>query len=192
MSTVATTTPGRTLDLSELYGLLAEFEHPEELRVAARQARDAGYRRMDALTPIPVHGMTEALGKVPTRLPMLTLLGGVLGACTGVVMQYYAQVISYPINIGGRPNSLENWPSWIPIVFELTVLGASLFTVLGMLALNGLPMPYHPLFNLSEFRLASRDKFFLCIESSDPSFDRERTREFLAGLGARNIMEVPR
>jgi len=192
MSTVATTTPARTLDLSEVYGLLAEFEHPEDLRVAARQARDAGYRRMDAYTPIPVHGMAEALGKVPTRLPMLTLLGGVGGAFTGVAMQYYAQVISYPINIGGRPNSFENWPSWIPIVFELTVLGASLFTVLGMLALNGLPMPYHPLFNLPEFRLASRDKFFLCIESADPSFDRERTREFLAGLGARNILEVPR
>lgn len=186
MSTVA------TLDLTELYGLLAEFDHPEELRAASRQARDAGFKRMDAYTPIPVHGLAESLGKVPTRLPMLTLLGGVLGAASAVGLQYWVQVINYPVNIGGRPNSLENWPSWIPIVFELTVLGASLFTVLGMLALNGLPMPYHPLFNVSEFRLASRDKFFLCIESADPKFDRERTREFLASLGASNILEVPR
>ena len=191
MSTAATTNVA-PLDLSELYGLLGEFEHPEELRTAARAARDAGFKRMDAYTPIPLHGMAEALGKVPTRLPLLTLLGGVGGAATGFAMQYYAQVISYPMNIGGRPNSVENWPSWIPVVFELTVLGASLFTVLGMLALNGLPMPYHPLFNLPEFRLASRDKFFLCIESADPHFDRERTREFLASLGARNILEVPR
>ena len=191
MSTIATTSAA-PLDKSELYGLLAEFEHPEDLRAAARQSRDAGYRRMEAYTPIPLHGMAEAVGKVPTRLPLLTLLGGFGGCFTGFALQYWVQVIEYPMNIGGRPNSLENWPTWIPVMFELTILGASLFTVLGMLALNGLPMPYHPLFNLPEFRLASRDKFFLCIESADPTFDRERTREFLASLGARNILEVPR
>lgn len=172
-----------------LYGLLAEFERPETLRVAARCAREAGFRRMDAYTPIPVHGLAEALGQVPTRLPLITLLGGVLGALTGYAMQYYASVVSYPLNVGGRP--LHSWPAFVPIVFELAVLGASLFAVLGMLGLSGLPLPHHPLFNLAEFKLASRDRFFLCIEAADPAFDREQTRRFLTGLGARSVLEVP-
>ena len=175
---------------SDVYGLMAEFEHPEELLEATRRAHEAGYRRMDAYTPIPIQGLIEAMGNIPTRLPWLTLLGGVLGAMTGYVMQYYASVVDYPINVGGRP--LHSWPAFIPIVFELTVLGAAFFSVLGMLALNGLPMPYHPVFNVPEFKLASRDRFFLCIESRDAVFDPEGTRRFLEGLSPRSVLEVPR
>src|SRR5688572_30326747 len=165
-------------DDPNLYGLVAEFEHPEELLAATKRAHEAGYRRMGAYTPIPVEGLFEALGIAPTKLPWLTLLGGVLGGVTGYAMQYYASVIAYPLNVGGRP--YHSWPSFVPIVFELTVLGAALFTVLGMLALNGLPTPYHPLFHVPQFKLASRNRFFLCIQARDPAFDLGRTREFLA------------
>jgi hypothetical protein len=174
----------------DLYGLLAEFEHPEELLEAARHARANGYRRMEAYTPIPVHDLVEAMGKVPTRLPLLTLLGGVLGALTGYALQYYVSVVEYPLNVGGRP--YHSWPAFIPIVFELTILGAALFTVLGMLALNGLPMPYHPVFNVPQFKLASRNRFFLCIQSRDPRFDLDQTRRFLEEFHAHGVYEVPR
>jgi hypothetical protein len=178
------------LERTDLYGLLAQFNRPETLREAAHAVHEQGFRRMDAYTPFPIEGLSLALGKVPTRLPYLTLLGGVLGGITGYVMQYYASVISYPLNIGGRP--YHSWPAFIPIVFELTVLGASLFSVLAMLGLSGLPMPYHPLFNVPEFKLASRDQFFLCIEANDPLFSREDTRALLMGLGASAVFEVPR
>ena len=173
---------------SALYGLLAEFERPEQLAEAARQARQAGYRRMDAYAPIPVHGLAEILGCARTRLPWLTLFGGLLGAAVGYGMQYYAAVLAYPLNVGGRP--LHSWPAFMPIVFELTVLSASLFTVLGMLALNGLPMPYHPVFNVPEFRMASRNRFFLCIEARDPLFELGRTRQFLESLHPKTVKEV--
>ena len=176
-------------DTPELYGLLAEFEHPHELVLAAARAREAGYRRVQAYTPIPVEGLVEALGQVPTRLPRLTLLGGVLGGLAGYAMQYYASAIDYPANVGGRP--LDSWPAFLPITFELTVLGAAMFAVLGMLALNGLPMPYHPLFNVPEFRRASRDRFFLCIETRDPAFGLETTGAFLQGLTPHPILPVP-
>lgn len=176
----------------ELYGLMAEFDDPHALLEATRQVRAAGYRRIDAYTPIPVHGLVEVLGEVPTRLPWLTLLGGVLGAISGYALQYYFLVIDYPMNVGGRPNTGATWPAFLPVIFELTVLGAALFSVLGMLALNGLPMPYHPVFNVPEFRLASRNRFFLCIESRDPHFETEQTRSLLAGLHPRNVLEVPR
>jgi hypothetical protein len=177
-------------DRSDYYGLLAEFSQPEELMAAAKAAYAAGYRRMDAYTPIPMPGLAESLGKLPTRLPWLTLVGGLLGAASAYAMQYYICVISYPLNVGSRP--LHSWPAFIPIVFELTVLGASLFSVLGMLALNGLPMPYHPLFNVPEFRLATRNRFFLCIETRDVSFDWDQTRRFLESLSTRGVTEVPR
>jgi hypothetical protein len=175
----------------ELYGLLAEFDDPRRLLEAARQARAVGYRRLDAFTPIPLQGLAEALGNPGTRLPWLTFVGGLLGAISGFALQYYIAVVEYPINIGGRPIDYRLWPAFVPVIFELTVLGASLFSVFGMLALNGLPMPHHPLFNVPEFRLASRDRFFLCIEARDPQFESGRTREFLASLQPRSLLEVP-
>ena len=174
----------------DLYGLLAEFDDPRNLLEATRVVRAAGYRSIDAYTPIPVHGLIEVLGNRPTRLPWLTFVGGLLGAITAYAMQYYIAVIDYPLNIGGRP--YHSWPAFIPVVFELTVLGASLFSVLGMLALNGLPMPYHPVFNVPEFRLASRNRFFLCIEARDAAFQFEGTRALLEQTGPRSIYEVPK
>lgn len=172
-----------------IYGVLAEFEHPEDLLAATHRAYEAGFRRMDAYAPIPVEGLNAALGKGPSRLPWLTFTGGLLGAISGYALQYYAMVIDYPMNVGGRP--YHSWPAFIPIVFELTILGASLFSVLGMLALNGLPMPYHPVFNVPEFRLATRDRFFLCIQARDPMFERDRTRQFLETLAPRAVLDVP-
>jgi hypothetical protein len=172
-----------------LYGLLAEFESPTALVQAARSAHEAGYRRMDAYAPFPIEGLPEALGFHRTKMPMLILIGGIVGALSGFALQYYCNVISYPLNVGGRP--LNSWPSWIPVTFELTVLIASLTAVLGLLALCGLPMPYHPLFHVPRFNRATRDAFFLCIESADPRFERTETRNFLTGLNPREISEVP-
>src|SRR4029079_7424880 len=162
------------------YGLLAEFEQGEALNAAVHKAYAAGYRRMNGYTPFPLDGLFEALGRKPTRLPLLTLAGGIAGGSAAYFMLYYASVISYPINVGGRP--LHSWPAFIPITFELTVLGASFAAFFGMLALNGLPHPYHPLFNVPEFKLASRDRFFLCIQARDPLFNLGRTRQFLEKL----------
>lgn len=163
-----------------LYGWLAEFETPEALLAAVRSARGAGYRRMDAYTPFPIEHLAEELGFHHTRLPLLVLIGGLLGCAAGFLMQYYASVIDYPLNIGRRP--LNSWPAFVPITFECTILAAALTTVLGMLALNGLPKPHHPLFNHPRFALASRNRFFLCIEATDRKFNREATEKFLAGL----------
>jgi hypothetical protein len=182
--------PAAPLELDELYGLLAEFKTPGALLVAARAARHAGYKRVEAYSPFPVHGLTHALGQVPTKLPMLTMLGGVLGAGSGYALQYWSMVLNYPINVGGRP--MHSWPAFFPVTFETAVLGAALFSVFGMLALNGLPMPYHPVFNVPEFKLASRDRFFLCIQSVDKQFGRATTREFLESMQPLGIYEVPR
>ncbi|MGH8069678.1 MAG: DUF3341 domain-containing protein [Candidatus Entotheonellia bacterium] len=167
---------------------MAEFDTSEDLLEAAHRAHAEGYRRMDAYSPFPVAGLAEAIGFHRTRIPLVVLLGGIAGGLGGYLLQYYTAVIDYPLNVGGRP--LHSWPAFIPVTFEMTVLIAALFAVLGMLALNGLPMPYHPVFNVPRFALASRNLFFLCIESTDPRFDSERTRQFLQRLGPRQVHEV--
>ena len=171
-----------------IYGLLAEFERPDDLLSAAQQAYAEGYRRMDAYTPMPIHGLAEAIGFHRTRLPLVVLTGGVLGGLAGYLLQYFTAAVSYPLNVGGRP--LHSWPAFIPVTFEMAVLGAAAAAVLGMLALNGLPMPYHPLFNAPNFRLASRDRFFLCIEADDPKFRPADTVRFLEGLNPLEVTEV--
>ena len=171
-----------------LYGLMAEFENPTALVAAANAARLEGYRRMDAYSPIPIEELHGALGFHHTKLPMIVLAGGIIGGLGGYLLQYWSQVLAYPLNVGGRP--LHSWPQFIPVTFETTILGAALAAVFGMLALNGLPMPYHPVFNAPRFALASRNRFFLCIESRDPKFDRERTQRFLESLEPRGVSEV--
>jgi len=173
---------------SSLYGVLAEFDTPGELLAATRRAHEAGYRQMDAYTPFPIEGLVEALGFHRTRLPLIVLLGGIVGGIGGYLMQYWIAAIDYPLNIGGRP--LHSWPAFIPVTFELTILGAAIAAVLGMLILNGLPMPYHPLFHVPRFALVTRNCFFLCIEARDPKFDREETRRFLASVKAREVSDV--
>ena len=174
---------------SRIYGLLAEFDRPDDLLEAAHKAREAGYTRMEAYTPFPVHGLASALGFHHTRLPLIVLIGGIVGAVGGFFMQWYANVVSYPINIAGRP--LNSWPAFIVITFELTILCAGLAAVLGMLALNGLPQPYHPLFNIKRFEMASRSLFFLSLQRRDPKFDLSETRRFLETLNPKAIYEVP-
>ena len=171
-----------------LYGLLAEFNNPEDLLAAARRAREEGYTRLDAFTPFPVEDLADAIGFHKTRVPLITLIGGLIGCSGGFFLQYYPNVIGYPLNLGGRP--YYSWPAFIPVTFELTILCAALATVFGILALNGLPTPYHPVFNVPDFALATRNRFFLCIKARDPKFDREKTREFLAGLKARGVFDI--
>jgi hypothetical protein len=171
-----------------LWGLLAEFDGPSALLAAAAGVRDAGYKRIDGHTPYPVEGLPEALGLPPTRLPLLVLVGGLVGGTGAYLMQWYATTIHYPLNVAGRP--LHSWPMYVPITFELTVLIAGLTAVFGMIVLNGLPMPYHPLFNVPRFALATRDRFFLSIDARDQRYDRTTTARLLRELGAREVTEV--
>ena len=171
-----------------IYGLLAEFEDPTSLVAATGQAYEQGYRCMDAYSPFPIEELHHAIGMHHTRLPLIVLIGGLVGGLSGLGLQYWVSAIAYPVNIGGKP--LASWPAFIPVTFECTILGAALAAVLGMLALNGLPQPYHPVFNVPRFALASRNRFFLCIESADPKFDLEGTRRFLETLSPREVTTV--
>ena len=174
---------------SSLYGLLAEFRDTGALLRAAREMTGRGYRSVEAYTPFPVEGLSEALGFERTRMPLVVLIGALLGCALGYGMQWWTSVVDYPLNVGGRP--LNSWPAFVPVTFELTILVASLFAVLGMLGLNGLPMPYHPVFNVQSFAArASRDRFFLCIEAQDPRFDLDGTRRFLETLGPQEVSTV--
>jgi hypothetical protein len=172
----------------ELYGLLAEFHAPEEIVKAAEGVHAAGYRAVDAYTPYPMEEVLDALHLHETHVPKLALAGGLLGLVGGWSLQYWASVIEYPMNVGGRP--FNSWPAFFVPAFETTVLGAAFATVFGMLLLNGFPQPYHPVFNVKSFATASRDRFFLCIESRDPQFDAQKTRELLRRLGAHEVSEV--
>jgi hypothetical protein len=172
-----------------VYGVVAEFKDPTALVAGARRAREAGYTRFEAYAPFPIEELAEAVGHSHTRLPLAVFLGGLFGGLGGYFLQYYFCVLEYPLNIGGRP--FHSWPAFIPVTFECTILGAALTAVLGMLARNGLPMPYHPLFHVPRFARASRDLFFLCIQARDPKFDVEQVKQILRGFGATDVQEVP-
>jgi ActD protein len=175
---------------SHLYGVMAEFDNPTDLIDAVRRARQQGYRRMDAYSPMPIEGLDEEIGHHRTYLPFLVLVGGIFGAIGGFSLLYWIAVINYPMNIGGKP--LNSWPAFIPITFETTILCAALAAVFGMLMLNGLPEPYHPVFNVPRFAFASRDRFFLCLEARDRQFDPQKTAQFLATLNTKGVYEVER
>jgi hypothetical protein len=171
-----------------IYGLLAEFRTPGGVVEAARGVREAGYTKVDGYSPFPIEELSEALHFHKSHLPKIVLGGGILGALAGWALEYWSSVIVYPLNIGGRP--FNAWPAFIVPAFETTILFAAGSAVLGMLALNGLPQPYHPVFNAPSFALATRDRFFICVEAIDPRFDRTETRRFLESLGASEVSEV--
>jgi hypothetical protein len=172
----------------EIHGLMAEFEKPEELLEAAQRTYAEGYRKIDAYSPLPVHGLGAAIGFTHTNLPIATFVCGVIGAICGYGLQYWVHVIDYPINIAGRP--MHSGLMFIPVAFELTILFAALGTLIGLFLLNGLPQPYHPVFNVPAFARASQDRFFLCIEAEDPKYDTSATRSFLQALGSVEVTEV--
>jgi len=171
-----------------LYGLLAEFEQPEALVQAARSARERGFRKMEAYTPFSIEDLDEAMENPPNKMPAIVLGGGIFGFCGAWVLQYYIAVFNYPINVGGRP--LNSWPAFIVVMFEMTILCAALACFFGLWIVCGLPRPHHPLFNNTQFQFASRDRFFLCIESQDPLFNLGATRDFLYRLDPASVSEV--
>jgi ActD protein len=172
-----------------IYGMMAEFDSPTALVAAAHRAHQAGYQKIDAYSPFPVEGLAEAIGFHRNAVPLVVLIGGLIGGLSGYLMQYWISAVSYPINVGGKP--YHSWPAFIVVTFEMTILFAGLSAVFGMLALNGLPMPYHPVFNAPRFAFATKDRFFLIVFSSDPKYSSAETRRFLESLGPRSISEVP-
>lgn len=172
-----------------IYGMMAEFDTPQRLMDAAHHTSAAGYRKIDAYSPFPIEGLAEAIGFESNAVPLVVLIAGIVGGVTGYVMQYWMAVVSYPLNISGKP--YHSWPSFIIVTFEMVILFAGVAAVLGMLALNGLPMPYHPVFNVPRFAFASKDRFFLIVFASDPKYDASSTRNFLETLDPRAVMEVP-
>jgi hypothetical protein len=179
---------GRRHGAAALYGIMAEFDNPSDLIAAARRTHEAGYRRINGYSPYPIEELDEAIGFTRTSLPLIVLIGGILGGLGGFFMQYWIEVIDYPLNVGGKP--FNSWPAFIPITFECTVLVASLAAVFGMLLLNKLPQPYHPVFNAPNFALATRDKFFLVIEANDPKFKHAEAMRFMNTLGAMGVNDV--
>ena len=171
-----------------IYGIMGEFDNPSDLVAAARRTYEAGYRRVNGYSPYPIEELDEAIGFKRTSLPLIVLIGGILGGLGGFFMQYWMEVIDYPLNVGGKP--YNSWPAFIPITFECTVLVAAFAAVLGMLVLNKLPQPYHPVFNAPNFALATRDRFFLVIEANDPRFSHAETTQFLNTIGAKNVSDV--
>src|SRR5246127_3816409 len=173
---------------TQIYGMMAEFDTPDSIVHAAKLTHEAGYRRIDAYSPFPIEALAEAIDFHPTDVPLVVLIGGILGGVSGFFLQYWIHVINYPINVGGRP--LNSWPAFIVVTFEMTILFAGIFTVFGMLALNGLPKPHHPVFAVPQFSLVTDDAFFFYIESNDPKFDGEKTRAFLQELNPVGVYVV--
>jgi len=172
-----------------LYGIMAEFDNPSDLVSAAKRTYEAGYRRINGYSPYPIEELSEAIGFTRTSLPLIVLIGGIIGGLGGFFMQYWMEVIDYPLNVGGKP--FNSWPAFIPITFETTVLCAAFAAVFGMLALNKLPQPYHPVFNAPNFALATRDRFFLVIEANDAMFKHDESKQFMQALeGAKEVNDV--
>jgi len=177
-----------TENSTALYGLVAEFAEADELLAAAEKVFGEGYRKIDAYSPFPIHGLSDAIGFKDNRVPWTVFICGLIGAATGVALQYFVSVMEYPLNIGGRP--LFSWPSFVPVTFECTILLSAFGAVFGMILMNGLPKPYHSIFNAPGFERATQDRFFLCIESEDPLFDRTETEKFLLTLHPERVSEV--
>jgi hypothetical protein len=174
---------------ARIYGTMAEFDTPTDLVAAAHRTHAAGYQKVDAYSPFPIEGLAEAVGFHKNRVPLVTLIGGIVGGLSGYLLQYWISTSNYPVNVGGKP--YHSWPAFIIVTFEMTILFAGISAVFGMLALNGLPMPYHPVFNVPRFAFATKDRFFLIVFASDPKHKPEETRRFLESLGGHAIAEVP-
>jgi len=175
-------------ETNTLHGIMAEFDGPEKLVEAVKRSRRAGFTRLEAYSPVPVEGLWSLIGHAKTKIPLIVLIAGIIGGTGGFMLQYWVSVHAYPLNIGGKP--LNSWPSFIPVTFECTILAAALAAVVSMIVLNGFPAPYHPVFNVPNFEAASRDRYFICIESKDPRFKQGEVRNFLQSLKPLGVYDV--